>query len=373
MRILQLGKYYPPHRGGIETHLETLSRRLALEHEVNVIVASDSRRSRVEKLNGVNVSRLTTLATFAATPLCPQMAIAIRRTPADLVHLHVPNPYAALAFLLSGHRAPLVISWHSDVVRQRRLARLYAPITRRLVKRAEALIASSAEYKASSPILARNRRRVRVIPYGIDVDAFQASNPARVAQLRARYGPRITLAVGRLVYYKGFEHVIRAMRRVAGHLLIVGEGPLRQSLERLADTAEVAARVTFLGDLSREELVHAYHAADVFVLPSVARSEAFGIVQLEAMASGTPVVNTRIASGVPLVSIDGQTGITVEPQAPDALAAALTLLLDNLELRARCGAAGRQRVREHFGLDVMVERTLTLYREVVGARALAAQ
>jgi rhamnosyl/mannosyltransferase len=300
------------------------------------------------------------------------MVGAIRHTPADLVHLHVPNPYAALAFLLSGHPAPLVISWHSDVVRQKQLARLFSPIAHAIVRRSAGLIASSPNYVDSSPTLARNRARVQVIPYGIDPAEFHPRDPARVAQICARYGPRIVLSVGRLVYYKGFDHLIRAMDGVAGHLLIVGEGPLRQRLEHAARTAGLGGRVTFLGNLSRDELIDTYHAADVFALPSVARSEAFGLVQLEAMVCGKPVVNTRIVSGVPFVSIDRETGITVEPGRAAAVGAALNLLLDNPELRARYGAAGARRVREHFSAATMVDQTLALYRRILAGQPLQA-
>jgi rhamnosyl/mannosyltransferase len=265
----------------------------------------------------------------------------------------------------------LVTSWHSDVIRQKHLARLFGPIERAIVRRSDALITSSPNYLDSSPTLRRNRARTQVIPYGIDPEP--PHDPARVAHLRARYGPRIVLGVGRLIYYKGFDHLIRAMATVAGHLLIVGEGPLRGPLEYVARTAGVAARVTFLGNLDTDELFDAYHAADVFVIPSVARSEAFGIVQLEAMACGRPVVNTRIGSGVPFVSIDGETGLTVEPGVPEALSAALNLLLDNPELRDRFGAAGASRVRERFSLTAMIDQTLALYRVILAGQALADQ
>jgi len=373
VRILHLGKFYPPHRGGIETHLETLCRGLAPTAAVEVIVANDSRRSVTEDLDGVRVRRLATIFTPASTPICPSMISALRSTSADLIHLHVPNPYAALAFLLGRSSAPLLISWHSDVVRQKQLARLFAPIERAIVRRAAALIASSSNYPESSPTLARNRSHVRVIPYGIEPTEFRPHDPARIAKIRARYGPRIVLGVGRLVYYKGFENLIQAMAGVACQLLIVGEGPLRIRLERTARAAGVGARVSFLGDLSRDELIDTYHASDVFVLPAIARSEAFGIVQLEAMACGKPVVNTRLASGVPFVSIDRETGITVEPARPEGLAVALNLLLDDPDLRARYGAAGVRRVCEQFSAATMVERTLALYREVLGERLRADQ
>ena len=155
------------------------------------------------------------------------------------------------------------------------------------------------------------------------------------------------------------------MRSVAGHLLIVGEGPLRAKLERDAIDAGVRARVTFMGNLSRAELIDCYHAADVFALPSVARSEAFGIVQLEAMACGKPVINTQLSCGVPYVSIDGETGITVAPGAAEPLAAAVNRLLEDSALRMLYGAAARRRVRKYFNLDLMVDRTYDLYRQIL--------
>ena len=375
VRILQLGKFYPPHRGGIETYLEALCRGFAQVGgvEVEVLAASDSWWSSSETLDGAKIHRIGQIAEVASVPLCPRLPWAIRRTSADLVHLHVPNPYAALAFILSRQRAPLVITWHSDVIRQRNLARMLAPLDRVIVRRAAAIIASSPDYRESSPTLMGNRARCDVIPFGLEAADFTVRDPSRVMHIRVCYGPRIVLAVGRLVYYKGFEHLIRAMAQVNGQLLIVGEGPRRAQLAAEAERAGVAARVTFLGDVSREQLIDTYHAADVFVLPSIARSEAFGIVQLEAMACGKPVVNTRIESGAPFVSIDGKTGLTVEPASPAALVAALNRLLDDAALRERYGAAGARRVREHFNRDVMVDRTLKLYRQVLVERSQAAQ
>jgi len=368
MRILHLGKFYPPHRGGIETYLESLCRELSKSAVIDVIVANDRPGDETELLEGVKVRRLHSILNVAAAPICPRMIQEIRATPADIVHLHVPNPYAWLAFHMSGHPAPLVVSWHSDIVRQRILAQVLGPIERAMVRRAIALIASSPNYIDTSPVLARNRGKCRVIPYGVDSEEFRPRDEAIVAGIRRRYGSRLVLAVGRLVYYKGFEYLIRAMARVRGHLLIVGEGPLRARLQGEASRSGVAERVTFLGNLTRDELLDHYQAADVFALPSVARSEAFGIVQLEAMASGKPVVNTRLPTGVPFVSVDGETGITVEPAAPEAFGAAINHLLDDPMLRARYGAAGRRRVREHFSLAAMVGRTRALYGEILAER-----
>ena len=183
--------------------------------------------------------------------------------------------------------------------------------------------------------------------------------------MRQRYGERLIVTVGRLVYYKGFEYLIRAMPRVSGTALIIGEGPLHGKLSKLASELGVADRVHFLGKVDQEHLVSCYHAADVFVLPSVARSEAFGIVQIEAMAAGLPVINTRLDSGVPYVSVHNQTGLTVPPADPEALAAAINKLLDDPVLGKKLGAAGHLRACQEFSLQIMTRRTEKLYDRVM--------
>jgi len=200
-----------------------------------------------------------------------------------------------------------------------------------------------------------------VIPYGIDSLKFQNPDPAAVSAIREKFGPKLVLMVGRLVYYKGVEHAVRAMTRIGANLLIIGEGPLNQSLQQQARELGVADRIFFLGKVDGS-IVPYYHASDVFILPSIARSEAFGIVQLEAMACGRPVVNTQLASGVPFVSIDGETGITVPPGSPEALAAAVNRLLAEPALRNAYGRAALRRVRDQFSLELMVRRTLEVYR-----------
>jgi len=186
--------------------------------------------------------------------------------------------------------------------------------------------------------------------------------------IQAKYGTRIVLAVGRLVYYKGFEFLVRAMAKVHGHLLIVGDGPLRRALQDEAQITGVSDRVHFLGEIQNSGLLPYYRASQVFVLPSIARSEAFGIVQLEAMACGKPVVNTRVDSGVPFVSIDGVTGFTVPPRNSDALTSAINRLLNDPELCARFGEAGKRRVEAEFTAPLMARRTLDIYENVTGSQ-----
>lgn len=370
LRVLHVGKFYPPHMGGIETHLQALCGRLKDSIDVSVVVANDGRSSHNDLVDGVSVKRAGTLLNIAAAPVCPTMVSEIRRSHSDIVHIHLPNPAAILAYLASGHRGCLVFTYHSDIIRQQVLGRGFQPVLDKALARAAAIIATSPNYVKSSPVLTAHRRLCWVIPYGIAVENFRQCDDGAIARIREGYGPRILVSVGRLIYYKGFEYLIRAMTRVDARLLIIGDGPLRASLERQARESGVTHRVVFLGEVPNEDIAPYYHAADVFVLASVARSEAFGIVQLEAMACGKPVVNTRLDSGVPFVSLDGITGITVAPSDSEALAHAINSLLDDPQLRVRYGEAGRVRVEQEFTLDGMVDRTLDLYRQLSSRRDL---
>jgi glycosyltransferase involved in cell wall biosynthesis len=365
LRALQVGKFYPPYMGGMETHLQLLCENLQRAIQVQVVVANHRSHSQQDEVRGINVSRAGSLFNISAAPICPEMVLAIRRSPADLVHLHMPNPTAVLALLASGHRGKIIVTHHSDVVRQRALNKVFQPLLDRLLRRASAIIATSPNYLDTSPTLSPYRDRCHVIPYGIPLEPFAFRDEARVRAIRAEHGERLILSIGRLVYYKGFEYLIRAMSRINGKLLIIGDGPLRRRLEQLARAAGVLDRVGFLGEMQNEETIPFYQAADLFALGSIARSEAFGIVQLEAMACGKPVVNTRLDSGVPFVSLDGVTGLTVPPQDSDALAAAINRLLDDPSLRVRYGEAARRRVREEFSIEVMMRRTLELYRQAL--------
>lgn len=364
LKVLHVGKYYPPHPGGIESHLRILCEELRKTIDVEVLVAGPRWRSDWSAPDGVPVTRLATPLTLHGTPIVPGMVRAIRRARPDIVHLHFPNPMAALAALLSWPEAPLVVSWHSDVVRQRRAAAAFAPLLALLLRRCAAIVVSSPAYIDGSALLSARRELCRAIPYGIRADAFAHPDRARVGELRRRFGERVVLGVGRLIYYKGFEYLVRAMAEVPGTLLLAGDGPLRAALQAQARRLGIGERVVLMGAVSDADLCACYHACDVFALPSVARSEAFGIVQLEAMACGRPVVNTLLDSAVPHVSLDGLTGLTVPPADTGALAAALRTLLGDPARRAAMGEAARRRVREEFSAEVMACRTLELYREV---------
>jgi glycosyltransferase involved in cell wall biosynthesis len=364
LRILQVGKFYAPHIGGMETYLHSLCGGLRSHADIRVIVSSEGRNTLEEVVDCVPVARLSTLLAAFSTSISPGMVSRIRHSGADVVHLHLPNPAAVLAYLASGYRGRLVVTYHSDIVKQKVLGRMFEPLLYSLLRKSDAIVAASPNYLATSPVLQSFRDRCHLIPYGIDTAQFEPCDPEARALIRARYGERLVISVGRLVYYKGFEYLIQAMAAVDGQLVIIGDGPLRGKLESLAARLGVADKVKFTGVLSHAEALAYYHAAAVFVLASVARSEAFGIVQVEAMAAGLPVVNTSLDTGVPFVSRHEETGLTVPPRDPEALAAAINRLLDNPGLRQDLGQAGRERARQEFSLDKMLQRTLNLYRTI---------
>jgi glycosyltransferase involved in cell wall biosynthesis len=367
VRVLQLGKYYYPYMGGIEHHLYVLSNELKEQVDLTVVVANTERRTTRGLVDGVSVTRCGTLAKVASTSLSAGMALELSRRDYDVLHLHLPNPTGVASYLVSRkpkkHR--LVVTYHSDVVRQRLLRMAYSPLVDRVLERADTVVATSPNYVTSSDVLRRFRAKCAVVPYGVDLDLYRP-NPEREAQaqaIRARFGGRpLLLGVGRLIYYKGFEFAIRALTKIPNaHLLLIGEGPLHGELEALARVSSVAHRVTLLGNVHNNDIAPYYLASDVYLLPSTARSEAFGIVQIEALAAGRPVVNTSLASGVPFVSLHDRTGLTVPPGDPDALANAVNRLLDDDALRRRLGAAGRARAEAEFSKETLARRLLSIY------------
>jgi len=233
------------------------------------------------------------------------------------------------------------------------------------MKSASAIIVTSMTYRDTSIELAPYRDKCVVIPLGIDPRRFSRVEPEMVAKIHSSFGARIVLSVGRLVPYKGFEYLIHAMSDVNAVLLLVGDGPLKGSLQALIRETGMKEKVFLLDKIEDSLLPSFYQAASTFVMPSINRAEAFGIVQLEAMASGLPVINTSIPSGASEVSIHNQTGLTVAPCDPQALSDGINMLLEDHDLRARFGLAAKTRFYKEFTAKQMATRTIDLYRRLL--------
>lgn len=377
MRVLHFGRFYNDRFGGLERYVDTLLRGLEPYCVSHNLVAHDRYAQAVVRANGYEVYKTPSFGKFAGTAMCPTMPLWARRLHKrhayDLVHLHFPDPMAHLASLWIPPDVKRVITWHSDIVRQRRLLRLYRPFLNRILNRADAIIIPTPRHLASSRQLTAcgHPERIHVVPFGLDYRPFDKAgrSPAAIAALRARLAgdAPLILTIGRHVYYKGLEFLIRAMNDIPhGVLVIGGEGPLTPGLEDLAQSLGVAARIRFIGRIPDADLPLYYQACDVFCMPSVAPAEAFGIVQLEAMACGKPVVCCELDNGVTYVNRDNETGLVVPPRDPGALAAALNRLLVDPGLRQRLGERGRRRARSEFSIDSMVAGTMAVYEKVLG-------
>lgn len=392
INVCHLGKYYPPAAGGIESHVQTLAHaQAALGASVRVICVNHRSRDghdvtfsrygatrTVEDADGpIRITRLgrsASVARFDVIPGLPRLLLDLQYSPVDVLHVHTPNPTMLLALAGLRLNKPLVITHHSDVINQRWLVHLMRPLERIVYGRASAVVCSSDAYATGSPVLQRFAEKRVTVPLGGMLTPFADPTAgalrAAAAWQEAAGGQPLWLAVGRCVYYKGLSTAIAALREVPGRLLLIGRGPLEERLRRQARDAGVLNRVIFHGRATDDELTGAYLAATALWFPSNARSEAFGLVQVEAMAAGCPVINTHLTgSGVPWVSLHGETGLTVPVNDAHALADAARRLLREPGLRARLSSRGRERALSEFTADRMAQRTLAVYAGVLRTAA----
>jgi glycosyltransferase involved in cell wall biosynthesis len=380
LRVLQFGRFNNAEQnGGIERHMQLLCEGLtALDVDVTYLVAGDSLHSKDSKIKTVAESyrmvEAATLGTYFSTAASPMQIIKAlamhRKTPFDVVHLHFPNPLAHLASLLLPSSIKRVITWHSDIVRQKRLLALYLPFLRRETLRANALIAATPAHFTSSTQIPDNLPTAKrhVIPYGRDFSdlLLTPASAELYATLKAKAtsvssSGQIIFALGRHVYYKGFGVLIEAIQHVDAQLILGGDGPLKAELQQQVERLGISHKVTFTGSIPEADLAAYFNACDVFCLPSVEQSEAFGLVQLEAMACGKPVVCTQLNNGVNVVNQAGVTGLAVPLRDADALAEALNQLLNDHALRTKLGQQAKMHALIGYSLTAMSSNHLALY------------
>lgn len=366
MNVLQLGKFYPI-RGGVEKVMYDLSLGLSerMVHCDMLCASTEDYPAETIKLNTYGrVMVMPTKWKLAATMLAPAMITTLRRIAKhyDIIHIHHPDPMACLALFLSGYKGKVVLHWHSDILKQKTLLKLYAPLQNWLINRADVIVGTTPVYVAESPFLQKVQHKIDHIPIGVLPVGISAE---KVAVIMERYkGKHLIFSLGRLVDYKGYEYLIRSARYLDNSFQIVigGKGPLHESLTVLIRELGVEDRVTLLGYVSDEEVPAYYAAADIFCLSSIWKTEAFAIVQIEAMSCGTPIVSTYIpGSGVSWVNQDGVSGLVVEKENPEALAEAFEKIITDPILKKRLSEGSRKRFETHFIRDKMVEKSLELY------------
>lgn len=375
MRILQLGKYWRKD-GGIETHVKSLCKGLAENgvEVINLVSSIDGERSNF-LVDNYKVVEVPTLGIFSSTSISPLMALAAKRLheeePFDLIHLHFPDPMSHLASSILPASIPRVITWHSDIVKQKNLLNLYRPFQRHIISNSAALVAPTEAHFSSSQQIPSNfpSDRRYIIPFGMNYERFRLTPEIskQIQNIRATLvkGKFVIFALGRHVEYKGFDILLDALSLTDAHLILGGEGPLTAKLKMQAQILGISDRVRFTGRLSDPEAVAFYHTCDVFCLPSVTQNEAFGLVQLEAMACGKPVICTKLNNGVNVVNPHMQTGLTVEVKNPKDLQLAIEQLRDNNELRTTLGMNALQHVDHSYSLKSMSNAHIQLYSKLI--------
>ncbi len=365
MRVIQVAHYYGP-LGGIERVVYQFCHGLKDTHEVEALVCNTGLRTTQSIEEGIPVTRVGRVAHFQRMSVCPTFAGWLRRKRPDLVHLHMTNPMAELSFLLSGLKCKVVATYHMDVTRQRYLNLLYTPFQRVFLQRCLLVTASSENFARTSPVLSQWLDKVRILPFGLAADALceSSQSQALTERLFAEIRGPVILFVGRLIHYKGLEVLVRAMRDVHATCLIAGGGYLESALRAQIDSLGLSERVKLVGRVPDEKLVAYYDRADIFVLPSVNRTEAFGLTQIEAMSRGTPVVCSEVGTGTSFVNQDGVSGLVVPPNDHQALAEALNRILNDAQLRTRLSMGARERVQTLFTEERMIAELKRLYEEV---------
>jgi rhamnosyl/mannosyltransferase len=377
LKVLQLSKFFAPVFGGIESVAWELAEGLNRAGvQADVLCANQAMHTTSERHQPLNyrVVRAASWGTLLSTSMAPALVRELGRMADgyDVLHVHMPDPMAALAIAVVRPRARVVVHWHSDVVRQRWALKLYEPLQRWLLQRADAIVATSAPYADASGPLQPFRAKVTVIPIGIS-DNHSRGCSQQAAALRKRFRDRkIIFSLGRMTYYKGFDVLIEAAAALPDDCVVVigGDGPLRDDYRSAVARRGLAGKVQLPGHINDDELPSYFEACDVFCMPSTVRAEAYGVAMVEAMVMGKPIVASDIeGSGVPWVNVDGQTGFNVPVGQPEPLADALLRLLKDVGLRRRLGTASRERYCTEFNADLMTHRTMDLYSRLLQPQA----
>jgi glycosyltransferase involved in cell wall biosynthesis len=378
MNVLHLGKYFPPEPGGMEIVVKTFAEATDGPVSNCCLVATRTGRSRTEKRGGTTVHYLRQAGTLLLAPVLPGLPALLHRLRRDgefpVIVLHYPNPTAIVALVLTllfrPKREKLVLWHHADVLLDERwkraLYRLFRPLEEYVFRRTDAFVAATPHHVACSDTFRRFADRTVIVPYALPDPWFAPAedDAAEAARARERVGGRFLLFVGRLVPYKGLDTLIRAAERIPCRIAIAGTGPLEEVLRQQVAAKRLSDRVVLLGGV--DDVRPYYLGCEFFVLPSVSTLEGFGIVQIEAMALGKPVVSSNLPSGVTYVNVDGETGLTFPVGDDGALAAACNRLLSDTALRERLGENARRRTFRKFSYTAMARAAVPFLESLCG-------
>lgn len=368
MRVLHFFKtYLPDSMGGIEQVIYQLCQS-GLPHGIHSEVLTLSKDPQPSELMVADhrVHRAKLDLQIASTGFSYSVLKRFRHLAeqADVIHYHFPWPFMDLLHFIAGVKKPVVVTYHSDIVRQKHLMRLYSPLMHRFLQRADRIVAASPNYMATSKVLHRYRNKTVVIPYGLDRSSYPQPTVERLHYWRERYGERFFLFVGVMRYYKGLHILLEAAQGSDYPVIIVGAGPLEAELKAQAQQLGLS-QVQFVGRLSDEDKIALLQLSTAIVFPSHLRSEAFGISLLEGAMFGKPMISSEIGTGTSYINIHDETGLVVPPSDPAAFRAAMDRLWHDPELCARMGEHAAARYESLFTSKRMGQQMAQLYREVV--------
>lgn len=370
MKVLHIGKYYPPFFGGIEKVNFDLVESLNEAGFSADVLCFNHQTEKIENEFNYNVIRASTLTSAFSSPLSLSIFKILRNihNSYNIIHLHLPNPMGAVALQSVPFKGKIIVHWHSDIVKQKLLKKFYYPLQTKLLKRADSIIVTTPNYLNGSNDLLPYRNKCTIIPIGISKDEFKR-NDAFKNELQTKFkNKKIVFSIGRLIYYKGFEFLIEAAKKISDDfvILIGGVGTLHEKLNAQIIKNNLQQKVILLGKIPFSNLAEYYRHADIFCLPSIEKSEAFGVVLIEAMSFGCPIISTNIpGSGVSWVNQNNTTGLVVEPKNSDALAEAIEKIGNNPEKQMEYSKNSISRYEEVFTKNKMVMKTIELYQNVL--------
>ncbi len=366
LRVLHVFKtYWPDAFGGIERAIDAIARSTAAHgFESEVFFLSRDPAAGSGEFHGQRTTKAKLDLEVASTGLSFSAPAMFARSAAraDIVHYHFPWPFMDVMHFMAGHGKPSLLTYHSDIVKQRTLNRLYRPLMNRFLGRMDRIVATSPNYARTSPVLQRFASKVSVVPIGIDEVAYPRSAADEISRTRQQFPDGFFLFVGVLRYYKGLGTLVAAARQTGYSVVIAGDGPLAGELERSLTATDT--NIHLLGSVSEQQKMAMLGACEAFVFPSDQRSEAYGVSLLEAAMAGRPMITCEIGTGTSFINLDRETGLVVEPANAAALADAMREIRNRPERAAVWGNAAAERFRGHFTSEMMGKAYAGLYRDL---------
>jgi len=349
IKVVQVSRHAFPACGGVEAVINQIAQNLLAKENFEQEILTCSNNYESEIINEIKINRCKYLFEFAANPISLSLIWKLSKVNTDIIHYHMPFIFGVIAhFIARPKYKKLVVTYHSDIIDYDKIMLPFWPLYKLFLAKTDSIHILSPNILDSSKFLQKYKDKCTVVPYGINLDSVKADE-AKTKEIKNKYkDKKILFSMGRLVSYKGFKYAIDAIKYVKGDIVYIigGNGPLEKELQQQIDDNNLSDKIKLLGRIPNEYVNSYYQACDIYLFPSIMPSEAFGIVQLEAMVCEKPVINTNLGTGVNYVSVHNLTGLTVEPENSKQLADAINLLISDEDLRIKFGKNAKKRVKK---------------------------